>query len=455
MKKLLVAGLATFSLLSLNACKTENGLLDFTGNFFYNQELVFSTENTIADMKTFTSAEFEANAVTTLGTLGAADDAHNGNASCHAYTKHPIVLVHGLYGFDQVVGVDYWYRVIEAIELGGGEAYTIPVPKLNSTEVRGEHLLSELKKLKATLEAANDKKDCAGNPVDRDAANPVKFHLMGHSHGGPTTRYIIEAGPELLASVTTIGGLNAYGIAETKNMKLFMDLLTSFYAGPLLQGMMNGLAELIEHVGGNKQNHVSYSVASFQSLSAEGITQFNEEHNIGLPSYFEDHKLGNANYAEGNDSCLVDANDPSLGIKASSHGVPLAVYTVDANGQADTLTEKAASDYNPANPNQILFFSWSGTGVKTNVLDPTDVLVTYTSKAMCDKDENDVELMGCEPSDGMVQQCASHFGTVLRSDYDMNHLDEINWVMGLRRMSEVNPLVIFRQTANRLGQLGL
>lgn len=408
MKKLLIVGIATLGLLNLTACQSESSLLDFFGSITINDEVVFTTDSSIDEMKVDTSdGGFSAHANDAIDTmLGTAigDKNHNGTDSCYTFTKYPVVLVHGLYGFDKVLGVDYWYRVIEAIELGGGEAYTIPVPKLNSTEVRGEHLRTELLALKATLEGTDINSTC-GN-IDR-TNNPVKFHLMGHSHGGPTVRYIIDTNPELLASVTTIGGLNAYGIQDSPTMEKFSKALTSFAYGPLLQGMLNGLAELIEFVGGNKENHTSYAVASFESLSKEGIAEFNTQHNIGLPPNYGDGYADHVN----NNYC-----DPSNPAHPGNHGV-----------EFDTV---AGHD--------IYFFSWSGTGTGTNVLDPTDVLVNYVADSVG------------APSDGMVEQCASHFGTVLRSDYDLNHLDQINWVMGLRRATATNPLVIYRQTTNRL-----
>lgn len=410
MKKFLIAGLATLSLLNLTACQSESGLLDFFGSITFNDEVVFTTDSSIDEMKVDTSdGGFSAEANAKLTALGINNDNHNGTDACYTFTQYPVVLVHGLYGFDKVLGVDYWYRVIEAIELGGGEAYTIPVPKLNSTEVRGEHLRTELLALQARLQGTDIDKPACGPVVDR-TNKPVKFHLMGHSHGGPTVRYIMESNPELLASVTTIGGLNAYGIQDSPNMEKFNKALTSFAYGPLLQGMLNGLAELIEFVGGNKQNHTSYAVASFESLSKEGIAEFNITHNIGLPPNYGDGYADHAN----NNYC-----DPINPAHAGNHGVASAMLA----------------------GNEVYFFSWSGTGVGTNVLDPTDILMNYVADSVG------------SPSDGMVEQCASHFGTVLRSDYDFNHLDEINWVMGLRRATATNPLVVYRQTTNRLKQL--
>ena len=46
-------------------------------------------------------------------------------ASADTYTKtrYPIVLVHGLFGFDSLLGVyDYWYGIPSALRSGGATA---------------------------------------------------------------------------------------------------------------------------------------------------------------------------------------------------------------------------------------------------------------------------------------------------------------------------------------------
>jgi len=44
---------------------------------------------------------------------------------------------------------------------------------------------------------------------------------------------------------------------------------------------------------------------------------------------------------------------------------------------------------------------------------------------------------------------------VIRDDYAMNHLDEVNQTIGLTNLFETNPVTIYRQHANRLKGLGL
>jgi len=91
----------------------------------------------------------------------------------------------------------------------------------------------------------------------------------------------------------------------------------------------------------------------------------------------------------------------------------------------------------------IRYFSWSGTGVLTNALDVSDAALGLTS------------LFYDEANDGLVGRCSSHLGDVVRDDYFMNHLDEVNQVLGLTSLFETDPKSVFRQHANRLKNLGL
>lgn len=300
----------------------------------------------------------------------------SGSDPTYTDTVYPIVLVHGLYGFKEILGIDYWYRVAEALEMGGAEVYMVSVAKANTTEYRGEQLLEKLYDLQAATGAS-------------------KFHIMGHSHGGPTVRYIIDADPSILASVTTIAGLNVYGSEGSDD---FVDVLNNFFTGPLAQGMLNALGEMIDLFGPRSDEQEHFAVGAFTSLSTSGVSAYNQVHNIGLP----------ADWASG-----------------ASYGCGEGAYSQVVSG------------------NLIRFYSWSGTGVGTNVLDPVDVLVNATSTGIP------------SPSDGMVEKCSSHFGKVIRDDYDLNHLDVQNWVFGLRRATATNPLSIFRMHANTLKGLGL
>lgn len=91
----------------------------------------------------------------------------------------------------------------------------------------------------------------------------------------------------------------------------------------------------------------------------------------------------------------------------------------------------------------IRYYSWSGTGVLTNALDLFDWGLGLTA------------LFYSEANDGLVGRCSSHLGDVIRDDYFMNHLDEVNQILGLVSVFESNPKSVFRAHANRLKNRGL
>ena len=65
--------------------------------------------------------------------------------SNYTKTKYPIVLVHGLFGFDQAFGsYDYFFRIPGELADDGARVYVADVSAANSSEVRGEQLLEQL-----------------------------------------------------------------------------------------------------------------------------------------------------------------------------------------------------------------------------------------------------------------------------------------------------------------------
>jgi len=110
--------------------------------------------------------------------------------SNYAQTKYPLVFNHGMAGFSRVgtdtLGLDYWYQILPDLARNGGNVWATRVSPFNSTEVRGEQLAQQVEEIIAIT----------GKP---------KVNLIGHSHGGPTVRYVAGIMPEKVASLTTIG----------------------------------------------------------------------------------------------------------------------------------------------------------------------------------------------------------------------------------------------------------
>ena len=93
--------------------------------------------------------------------------------------------------------------------------------------------------------------------------------------------------------------------------------------------------------------------------------------------------------------------------------------------------------------NGIRYYSWGGTSTLTNALDILDPLFTITG------------LLTPGSNDGLITQCGSHLGNVIRDDYPHNHVDAMNQVFGLRGLSTPDPKQLYRQQANRMQNAGL
>lgn len=154
--------------------------------------------------------------------------------------------------------------------------------------------------------------------------------------------------------------------------------------------LFNALGDLINLLSGS--SNPQYSIAALDSLTTPGTTQLNDALNWkGVNRY----------------SCAGTSSDIYIG------------------------------------GNHIKAYSWNGDAPYTNVLDLSDPVLALTSLAF-----------GGAANDGLVSACESMFGQVINAYYDMNHLDAVNQLLGLRSIW-LNPISLYRQQANRLKNEGL
>jgi len=290
-----------------------------------------------------------------------------GSSSQKGYTetKYPIVLVHGLFGFDSIIGIDYFYGVSRALTRSGATVYVAQVSAANSTEERGEQLLAQVHQIVV-------------------ATGADKVNLIGHSHGGPTSRYVASVAPQYVASVTSIGGVNKGSLIadiirdEVPEGSISEELVVAITAA---------FSDLINFLSGGG-NLPQDPIAALEALTTKKSLEFNQSYPEGIPT--------------------------------------------TACGEGEYVAN-----------NGVYYYSWSGTANFTNLLDPIDAALMLTGSAFS------------EPNDGLVSACSSHLGKVIRDDYDMNHVDEINHTLGIHHLFETDPKTLYRQHANRLQLQGL
>jgi len=210
----------------------------------------------------------------------------------------------------------------------------------------------------------------------------AKVNLIGHSHGGFDIRYVASVRPDLVASVTSVA-------TPHKGADLATYLRSNISGGTFTEGVLSFFANSLGTVLGllTGKSNPQDAIAGLDSLTAAGTAAFNATYPKGVPA--------------------------------------------TACGQG------------AATVGSVRYYSWSGTGVLTNVLDIGDPALGLTS------------LFYSEANDGLVGRCSSHLGTVIRDNYFQNHLDEVNQVVGLVSIFESNPKTLFENHANRLKNLGL
>lgn len=182
-------------------------------------------------------------------------------AQGYTQTRYPIVLVHGLFGFDSVFGLDYFYGIPQALRADGARVYVAQVSAANSTEVRGEQLLAQVKNILAVTGAA-------------------KVNLIGHSHGGPTIRYVAGVAPQLVASATSVGGVN-------RGSRVADIMRGVAPAGSVSESVANTVASALValiNLGSGGSGLPQLPTAALDSLTTAGSVRFNQRFPHGIPS---------------------------------------------------------------------------------------------------------------------------------------------------------------------------
>ncbi|WP_034590247.1 lipase family alpha/beta hydrolase [Acinetobacter variabilis] len=290
-------------------------------------------------------------------------------SSQYAKTKYPIVFSHGMAGFIQVgtdqFGLDYWYQILPDLARNGANVWATRVSPFNSSEIRGEQLLEQVKEIAAITGAD-------------------KVNLIGHSHGGPTIRYVAGSEPKLVASLTTVGAPHKGSpVAD-----LILKAEGTAIEAPLL-GTINLVSKAITWAQGLDPNSYPHdSLAGGSSLTALGSANFNQRYPIGMPT------------------------------------------TTCGEG---AYQQKGIYNY-----------SFTGVGQVTNPLDPDSAL--KVTALLVD---------GGKENDGLVSRCSAKFGKTIRDNYNWNHLDEVNQLLGLKNVFAPDPVDVYRQHANRLKLQGL
>lgn len=173
--------------------------------------------------------------------------------SDYAKTQYPIVMTHGWLGWSRIgndsFNIDYWYQILPDMARNGSTVFAAQISPAHTTEFRGEQLIAQVEEVIA-LTGKN------------------KVNLIGHSHGGPTVRYVAAVKPEYVASATGVGGTFrgsqvADKIQSNTATRAIFNILGDYIVPPL-----------IAWAEGRPDMPLNFD-ASMASLSEAGSTDFN------------------------------------------------------------------------------------------------------------------------------------------------------------------------------------
>ncbi|WP_458129862.1 esterase/lipase family protein [Pseudomonas sp. Z2-11] len=178
----------------------------------------------------------------------------------NANTHFPILLVHGLFGFDKIGAFGLFENVKQALRTAGARVF---IPYLSAThcnEARGEQLLTQ---------------------IDRvlEGTGSTRVNLIGHGQGALAARYAGATAPERVASVTSVSGPN-------QGSELADFLRKALTPGRLPEHVANRVATLFADFISALSGHTRLpqnAIAALAALTTESVGAFNDRYPQGLP----------------------------------------------------------------------------------------------------------------------------------------------------------------------------
>lgn len=177
-----------------------------------------------------------------------------------AKTRYPVVLAHGMMGFDYIGRQSYWRDIPETLRAHGAQVFVTQVSSFHNSDVRGEQLVEQVRQILKETGAE-------------------KVNLIGHSHGSQSVRYVAGTHPEWVASVTSVSG-PTMGSEVADRLYELAQTQAWLANGVLAAG--NAVGALI-----NWQTKASLPIdasESMRALSTSGAMAFNRRFPAGVPS---------------------------------------------------------------------------------------------------------------------------------------------------------------------------
>ena len=239
----------------------------------------------------------------------------------NAVTRYPILLVHGLFGFERIGHFELFHDVKEALKTAENRVFVPHLSATHNNEMRGEQLLVQIDRVLRGTGAS-------------------KVNLIGHSQGALTARYAAALAPHAVASVTSVSGPN-------HGSELADFLRKALVPGQLPELVAHNIATLfgdfLSLLSGSV-NLPQNALAALNALTTEGVGAFNDKFSQGLPSTWGGDGPGKVNGVHYYSwSGVLPANDlPSLDPIQGVHRA-LSQYFITEGQQNDGFVGRFSS----------------------------------------------------------------------------------------------------------------
>jgi len=280
----------------------------------------------------------------------------------NATTRYPILLVHGLFGFERIGHFELFHDVKSALKAAGNRVFVPHLSATHDNEVRGEQLLKQIDSVLRGTRAR-------------------KVNLIGHSQGALAARYAAALAPDAIASVTSVSGPNhGSELADFLRKALVPGRLPEIVA----QNVATVFADFLSLLSGSvtlPQN----ALAALNGLTTEGVGTFNDKFPQGLPGTWGGHgaaKVNGVHYYSW--SGVLPTNELPIGDPVRSVCLALSQYFMTEGEQNDGfvgrfsshLGQVIRSDY----PLDHLSSLRRTAGAAIRELDPIDLYVEHAAR---------------------------------------------------------------------------
>ena len=177
-----------------------------------------------------------------------------------ASTKYPILLVHGLFGFDRIGSHHYFNGIKEALSSRGANVFVPFISATHANEPRGDQLLKQIHNL-------------------RRQTGAQRVNLIGHSQGALTARYVAAIAPEIIASVTSVSGPNHGSELADRLRQAF---IPGRFGETVAAALTTAFSSFLSTLSGHPQLP-QHALSALNALTTEGVAAFNLKYPQGLP----------------------------------------------------------------------------------------------------------------------------------------------------------------------------